>query len=447
MFGNAMNNLNGTILTASNRVSNCGSVLNVYSFGNVFFGGIDYGGVATQSTNKTLVIEEKSCRRLNADYSIDTTGFTAGYALPAVNAGFTTGIALGENDKYYICGIITGWTYYTGGTVVSPSTNIIRFDANGIVDTTYSGNSLGVTGSGIGDDPYMFNDYNGKVIITSITSWNGDTTRKGIIRLNANGTLDTSFTSTAFSGVAGTTVITALPLPDGKYLVGGSFTNLLGISTQDYLVRLNADGTLDTTFVNGGAAYLQVKDIDIQSSGKIIVFGRQRVFRLNADGSLDSSFTIGVLNTATDFGSLSVSPSDTIIVGSNFLTYNGQSYRDLVKLDRNGNLNMCPEPSATPTPTITPTMTSTPTGTISLTPTTTSTPTNTPSSTPPEETCTVWQIYNGSFFEISWSGILCGTETSTGGTVAIGQTIYTPCIKDGTLGYTGSPTITVDAIC
>jgi hypothetical protein len=73
--------------------------------------------------------------------------------------------------------------------------------------------------------------------------------------------------------------------------------------------------------------------------------------------------------------------------------------------------------------------------------------TPTPSSTPPSETCSVWEIYNGSFFEISWSGIICGTETSTGGIVSVGQTIYTGCIKDGTLGYTGSPTITVDAIC
>jgi hypothetical protein len=88
-------------------------------------------------------------------------------------------------------------------------------------------------------------------------------------------------------------------------------------------------------------------------------------------------------------------------------------------------------------------MTSTPTGTINNTPT----QTNTPSSTPPSQSCTSWEIYNGSFFEISWSGLICNTETSTGGTVAVGQTIYTPCIIDGTLGYTGSPTITSDAIC
>jgi hypothetical protein len=88
-------------------------------------------------------------------------------------------------------------------------------------------------------------------------------------------------------------------------------------------------------------------------------------------------------------------------------------------------------------------MTSTPTGTINATPTQTSTP----SPTLPSESCTDWEIYNGSFFEVLWSGIICNSETSTGGSIAVGQTITTGCIKDGTLGITGSPTISVSAIC
>ena len=114
-------------------------------------------------------------------------------------------------------------------------------------------------------------------------------------------------------------------------------------------------------------------------------------------------------------------------------------------------------PGATPTMTNTPTMTSSPTGTINPTPTQTSSPTGTiaetptqtptPSSTPPLETCTNWQITNDTFFDVNWSGIACGTETSIGGLILVGQTIFTGCIKDGTLGFTGTPTITVAAIC
>jgi hypothetical protein len=31
--------------------------------------------------------------------------------------------------------------------------------------------------------------------------------------------------------------------------------------------------------------------------------------------------------------------------------------------------------------------------------------------------------------------------------ILVGETIFTGCIKDGTLGYTGTPSITVSAIC
>lgn len=112
--------------------------------------------------------------------------------------------------------------------------------------------------------------------------------------------------------------------------------------------------------------------------------------------------------------------------GQNFCAILGS----VVKLSGTWSLDDAGPCGTTPTPTIEPTATPTPTSTPS-----------------PSEACTVWKIVNNSFFDITWSGIVCGTETSTGGFVSVGQTIYTGCIKDGTLGYTGSPTITVDAIC
>lgn len=109
----------------------------------------------------------------------------------------------------------------------------------------------------------------------------------------------------------------------------------------------------------------------------------------------------------------------------------------------------CPgtSPTTTPSNTATPTQTSTPTGTINATPTQTQTQTQTPSPSGEPETCTGWRIENNTFFDVNWSGIVCGTETSTGGLILVGQTIFTGCIKDGTLGFTGTPTITVVGIC
>ena len=57
---------------------------------------------------------------------------------------------------------------------------------------------------------------------------------------------------------------------DGKYLVGGDFTNLGG-QPRNYIGRLNADGTLDNTF-NPGASF-RVLSLAVQADGKILVGG------------------------------------------------------------------------------------------------------------------------------------------------------------------------------
>ncbi|WGO93567.1 M10 family metallopeptidase C-terminal domain-containing protein [Pseudomonas viciae] len=73
---------------------------------------------------------------------------------------------------------------------------------------------------------------------------------------------------------------------DGKVLVTG----------QDTLTRLNPDGTLDSSFANGGSLALDVHAdaLVIQNDGKILLAGASggvaSVIRLNADGSLDSDF-------------------------------------------------------------------------------------------------------------------------------------------------------------
>jgi uncharacterized delta-60 repeat protein len=91
--------------------------------------------------------------------------------------------------------------------------------------------------------------------------------------------------------------------PDGKVLVGGSFTSVNGAARM-YLGRFNADGSLDTSFLNGlSGADGEVWSTAVQADGKVLVGGlftaingvaRNRIARLNADGSLDPSFQNGM---------------------------------------------------------------------------------------------------------------------------------------------------------
>jgi len=96
--------------------------------------------------------------------------------------------------------------------------------------------------------------------------------------------------------LVGNYVLATTVQPDGKLILAGKFTSVLGV-TRNNLARLNADGTLDSTFnpnPNG-----DVNSVTVQPDGRILIGGsfssvisttRNRIARLNADGTLDTVF-------------------------------------------------------------------------------------------------------------------------------------------------------------
>ena len=114
----------------------------------------------------------------------------------------------------------------------------------------------------------------------NFTTYDG-TPRKGLAKLNSDGTLDAQFGYSSPSQVHAMIV-----QPDGKVLcaAGGDF------------FRLNSDGQLDATF-NGGSFGL-VESVETLPDGKVIVAGwlsagagyELSLARLNSDGSLDTTF-------------------------------------------------------------------------------------------------------------------------------------------------------------
>jgi len=111
----------------------------------------------------------------------------------------------------------------------------------------------------------------GKILSSrEITTYSG-VTRNSILRLNSNGTLDTTFGST--SGFTGTKTVNDMILQsDGKILCGGEFTGYSGASSNN-IIRLNNDGTIDTTFNVGTGFNGAVKTLARQSTENIIVGG------------------------------------------------------------------------------------------------------------------------------------------------------------------------------
>ncbi len=132
----------------------------------------------------------------------------------------------------------------------------------------------------------------------------GTTTRNRIGRLNPDGSVDA-----AFDPGANAPVYRIGMQPGGKIVVGGEFSTLggggTGTTTRNNLGRLNVNGALDLTFDPGANGPVQA--MAIQADGKILIGGtfttvggggsgtttRNYIARLNADGSVDTSFNPG----------------------------------------------------------------------------------------------------------------------------------------------------------
>ncbi len=177
------------------------------------------------------------------------------------------------------------------------------------------------------------------------------TTRNHLARVNPDGTLDANF-SPDTSG----RVLALLVQPDGKALVGGSFTSIAGV-TRNYIARLNADGSLDTSFdpnLNG-----QVTAMALQSNGQILVGGsfttvkgavHSRLVRLNTDGSIDASFNPTPDGQVT---AIAVQSDGKILAGGAFVTFlpNGSAtpttLPHLARINTDGSLDITFAPQPT----------------------------------------------------------------------------------------------------
>jgi len=130
-----------------------------------------------------------------------------------------------------------------------------------------------------------------------------------LARMNADGTVDTSFGNTSIPGVVAVpNLVTGARmegiesmqrLDDGSIIAVG--TSMVNTPLQGFVIKLDENGTLDPTFGDGGAVFTlatYAHAVGVDSQGRIVVAGEHiesgvytsTVTRFNADGTPDDSF-------------------------------------------------------------------------------------------------------------------------------------------------------------
>lgn len=221
---------------------------------------------------------------------------------PTFNVGSTFAIVrallVDSSDRLLVAGVLRGETVPAGFEFLTPGERIVRLLADGSVDPSFQAPLFGAAIT-------LFSETTGGKILAWVPDPN---TGEVLIRLNADGSRDSTFTEFGVASLRARPVTTA----DGKILLGGGFVG----TPYRGIMRLNADGTVDSTFTLLGSTVLPgtpgVYTVGLQSDGKIILGGlslrpggtlasNSNIMRLNANGSVDTTFAVTVSPSGGSF--------------------------------------------------------------------------------------------------------------------------------------------------
>jgi len=197
----------------------------------------------------------------------------------------------------------------------------------------------------------------GKIILAGTFENFAGRTVNGLIRLQPNGAVDPSFPLTAVEAVLSNpvrvlpgTVVSLRVLDDDRIYIGGGFNRVHGV-TRVGVARLNADGSLDSSFVppanaatplGQGGTMLFYTLGPVTPDGGVYVFGTFRptpdgpvtsALRLFLNGTVDSSFNVST-DFQINFGT--VQGDGKLIVTGQFTKLNGQNRAGFARLNTDG---------------------------------------------------------------------------------------------------------------
>ena len=269
----------------------------------------------------------------------------------ALDPNFATNIFRNYNGRANIEACIQqpDGNYLVGGLFYSydgnPVGGIARFDSFGNPDFSFD-----VTGTKLAGEVTCFaiRTTDDEYFVGGYFSTYGPDARNNLVLIKTDGTNDPALPLTTGVSDFSPQIFAISPQTDGKVIVGGLFSSVNGQPRYN-LVRLNSDGSTDSSFQTINGASRSVRAFVRQSSGKLLVVGnfyaidgvaKSGVARLNNDGSLDGSFDPGIGPNVNSLSAAAVDASDNVYIGGSFSSFNTVTRPNFVKLGPNGAVDL-----------------------------------------------------------------------------------------------------------
>ena len=349
-FGNA----GITLIDISGNSRDTAFALQLDSSGNIYVGGFSN---ANGSDDIAVV-------KLNSLGSLDSSFGNAGIALIDISGN--------SGDAAFALQLDSSGNIYVGGFSDANGSDdiaVVKLQPNGSLDTSFGNAGIALIGvSGDGATSLQL-DGLGNIYVGGVSDANGSNDF-AVVKLNSTGSLDSSFGNAGIAlidisnDIASTLQLDGL----GNIYVGG-FSNANG-SLDFAIVKLQPNGSLDTSFGNAGIALIDISGnsddaafaLQLDGLGNIYVGGVSdangsfdgvgdcTVVKLQPNGSLDTSFgnagialiDINFIITDSLVGSLQLDSSGNIYVGGiRFVEETSDDSLDFVviKLQPNGSLD------------------------------------------------------------------------------------------------------------
>jgi len=293
----------------------------------------DVYAIAQQADGKILVggyfeyvngVEHKSIARLNSNGSLDDS-FNTNIDFSFVESLFPIDsiIVLPDGDI-----LVEGLFNEVDG---QERNYVARLNPDGSLDDSFNVNVQWAEGSGA--EIAVHED---QIYIEGVFDVGEEYIPPKLVRVNQYGSLDGSFTPYIYMGMDGPIVIQ----PDGKII----------ISDGENILRLNDDGTTDTSF-NAPITNDWPFTMSIHTEGKIVVGGRfdtldgqpfPYICQLNSDGTLNTAFKPEPNSTVY---ALAIQPDGKILVGGSFSEIGGAVRYSIARLNPDGSLDITFNPS------------------------------------------------------------------------------------------------------